>query len=107
MLLEHLSRAVGFEHGLGGLDGVLLRDVDREMHVTSAEAEVAEFKPEAFKIQERLGAGVDMRLFFKTVIVAFGLEHHGDPIVSCVSRWLFIASAIFILHSNEFLLSHL
>jgi len=107
MFLEHLSQTVGFEHGLGGLDGAILGDVDREMHVTSAEAEVAEVKPESFEIPERLGAGVDMRLFFKTHIVAFGLEHHGDPVVSCVSQWLFIASAIFILHSNEFLLSHL
>ena len=102
MLLEHLSRAVGFEHGLSGLNGVLLRNIDREMHVTSAKTEVAEFKPEAFKIPERLGAGVDMRLFFKTVVVAFGLKHHGDPVVSCVSRWLFIASATYITHLNIF-----
>jgi len=96
--LKHLSCTVGFEHGLSGLNGVLFRDVDREMHVTSAKAKVAEFKPEAFKIPERLGAGVDMRLFFKTVVVAFGLKHHGDPVVSCVRRWLFIASAVFNFH---------
>ena len=104
--IKHPLGTVGFEHGLGGLDGVLLGDIDREMHVTSAEAEVAEFKPESFEIPKRLGAGIDMRLPLEAVVVAFGFEHHGDPVVSCVSRWLFIASAIFILHSNEFLLSH-
>jgi hypothetical protein len=39
-----------------------------------------------------------MRLFFKTVVVAFGFKHHRDPIISCVMRWLFMASAIYILH---------
>jgi len=96
--LEHLLGTVGFEHGLSGLNGVFLRNIDREMHVTSAKAEVAEFKPEAFKIPERLGAGIDMRLLLEAVVVAFGLEHHGDPVVSCVNRWLFIASAVFSFH---------
>jgi len=96
--LEHLLGTIGFKHGISGLNGVFLRNIDREMHVTSAKTEVAEFKPEAIKIPERLGAGVDMRLFFKTVVVAFGLKHHGDPVVSCVSRWLFIASAVFSFH---------
>ena len=101
--LKHLPSTVGFEHGLGGLDGVLFRDVDREMHVTSAKSKVAEFKPEAFKIPECLGAGVNMRLFFKTIVVALGLEHHGHPVVSCVMRWLFMATAIYILHGFCFL----
>jgi hypothetical protein len=43
--LKHLSRAVGFKHGLSGLDGVLFWDVDWEVYVTSAKTEVAEFKP--------------------------------------------------------------
>ena len=84
--LKHSFGAVGFQHGLGSLDGVLLRDIDWEVHVTSSKAEVSEFEPEVFQIPERLGAGVYMRLFFKTVVVAFGLEHHGDPVVSCVIR---------------------
>jgi len=96
--LKHLPSTVGFEHGLSGLNGVLFRDVDGEMHVTSPKAEVAEFKPESFEIPERLGAGVNLRLFFKTIVVAFGLEHHGHPVVSCVMRWLFMATAIYILH---------
>ena len=66
--------------------------------MTSAEAKVAEFKPEVFKIPERLGAGVDMRLLFETVVVAFGFKHHGHPVVSCVNRLLFMATAIYILH---------
>ena len=62
---EHLPSAVRFNHGLSGLDGVFFRDIDRKMHMTSAKSKVAEFKPESFKIPERLGAGVNMRLFFK------------------------------------------
>ena len=100
--LKHLPAAVGFEHGFGGLEGIFLRDVDREMNVTSAKAKVAEFKPESFKISKRLGAGVDMRLFFKTVEVAFGFKHHGHPVISCVNRWLFIASATYITHTKFF-----
>jgi hypothetical protein len=96
--LKQLLGTVGFEHDLSGLNGVLFRDVDWEMHVTSAKAEVAEFKPEVFEFPERLGAGVDMRLLLEAVVVAFGFEHHGDPVVSCVMRWLFMASAIYILH---------
>jgi len=96
--LKHLFCTIGFKHGLSGLDGVLFRDVYREMHVTSAKTKVAKFKLEAFKIPERLGTGIDMRLFFETVVVAFGFKHHGYPIVSCVNRLLFMATAIYIIH---------
>jgi hypothetical protein len=88
---KYLRGTVRFEYGLGGLDGVLFGDVDREVYVASAEAEVAEFKPEAFEISERLGADVNMRLLLEAVVVAFGLEHHGDPVfrVSCAGfLWL-------------------
>ena len=70
--------------------------------MTSAKPEVAEFKSKSFKIPKRLGAGVDMRLFFKTVEVAFGFKHHRHPIISCVMRWLFIASAINVFHTFFF-----
>jgi len=103
--LKHSLGTVGFKHGFSGLDGVLLRDVNWEVDVTSAEAEVAEFEPEVFQIPERLDAGVNMRLFFETVVVAFGFKHHGHPIVSCVNRWLFMATAHYIYHIF-FLLSH-
>jgi len=96
--LKHLLSTVGFEHGLSGLDGVLLRNVNGEMYVTPAKAKVTEFKSEVLKIPERLGAGVDMRLSLEAVVVAFGFKHHGDPVVSCVMRWLFMAFAIYILH---------
>jgi hypothetical protein len=66
--------------------------------VTSAKAEVAEFKPESFKIPERFNTRVDMRLFFETVVVAFGFKHHSHPIVSCVNRWLFMATAHYTYH---------
>jgi len=86
--------AVSMEYFLG--------DIDWKMHMTSAKSEVAEFKSKSFKILKRLGAGVDMRLFFKTVEVAFGFKHHGHPVVSCVNRWLFMATAIYIYHTNFF-----
>ena len=69
--------------------------------MTSAEAEVAEFKSEAFEIPERLGAGVDMGLFLETVVVAFGFKHHRDPVVSGVDRWLFMATANNINYINH------
>ena len=100
--LKHLFAAVGFEHGFSGLNGVFFRDVDWKMDVTSAEAEVTEFKAETFEIPERLSTGVNMRLFQEAVVVAFGLEHHGDPVVSCVNRWFFMATANYINHSVFF-----
>ena len=84
--LKHLLGTVGFEHSLSVLNRILLGNIDREMHMTSAKAEIAEFKPEAFEIPERLGAGIDMGLLQEAVVVAFGLKHHGDPIITCVMR---------------------
>ena len=83
---KHLFGTVGFEHGLSGLNGILLGNIDWEMHVISAKAEIAEFKSEAFEIPERLGTGVNMRLLPEAVVVAFGLKHHGHPIVTCFMR---------------------
>jgi hypothetical protein len=95
---KHLSCTIGFEHSLSSLNGVFFRNIYWEMHVTSSKAEVSEFEPEVFQIPERLGASVDMRLFFETIVVTFGFKHHSHPIVSCVNRWLFMASAIYITH---------
>ena len=86
MRLKHLLGTIGFKHGLSGLNGILLGNINREMHMTSAKAEIAEFKPEAFEIPERLGTGIDMGLPSETVVVALGFEHHGNPIVTCVMR---------------------
>ena len=94
--LEHPPGAVGFEHGLSGLDGVPFGDVDGEVDVASAVAEVAEFEPEAFELPERLGARVDARLFLEAVVVAFGFEHHGHPVVAGVTRKLFRATARYV-----------
>ena len=84
--LKHLFCTVGFEYGLSSFNGELLGNIDWEMHVISAKAEIAEFKSEAFEIPERLGRGFDMGLLPEAVVVAFGLKHHGDPVVSCVMR---------------------
>jgi len=100
VLFKHLLAAIGFKHSLSGLDGISLGDVDWEMHMTSAKAEVAEFKPEVFEISKRLGTGVDMGLFSETVEVAFCFKHHSDPVVTCVYRWLFMATANYnIIHT--------
>jgi hypothetical protein len=39
-----------------------------------------------------------MRLLLKTVVVAFCFKHHGHPVISCVNRWLFKASATYSFH---------
>ena len=96
---KHLLGTVGFKHGLSGLNGILLGNIDREMHVISAKAEIAEFKSEAFEIPERLGAGVNMRLLPEAVVVAFGLKHHRHPVIPGVTRNLFRATARYILQN--------
>jgi hypothetical protein len=75
--------------------------------MNTPESELTKLEPESFEFTESLGAGVDVGLFSETVVSALGVKFHGDPVVSCVMRWFFIASAIFYFHSNEFLLSHL
>jgi hypothetical protein len=54
------------------------------MRVTSAKAKVTEFKPKALKIAEHLGTSVDMGLLEEAIVVTFDLEHHDEPVVSCV-----------------------
>ena len=95
---KHPFRAIWLQHNLCNLYRVLFRDVYRDVYVASAEAEVAELKPESFEIPECLGAGVDMGLLLEAVVVAFGFEHHGHPVVSCVMRWLFMATANYVYH---------
>ena len=87
------------------MDGVSLWDVDLEVNVVFGEAEFAECKAKAFQVPERLETGVDVALFSEVSVSFMCWKHHGDPVVSCVMCWLFIASAIFNFHSNEFLLS--
>ena len=64
MHLDHLLSAVGFQHGLSGLEGVSFRDVDLEVDVVFGEPEFAELESVVFEVGERLGAGVDVALFF-------------------------------------------
>ena len=96
---KHLFCTIGLKHDFSDLNGILFRSIYWEMHVTSAKTKIAEFKSKPFKIPESLSAGIDMRLFFETVVVAFCFKHHGHPIISCVNRWLFMATANYINHS--------
>ena len=81
------------------MNRVLFGDVDLEMHMIFGEAKVTELKPKAFQVMERLNTSVDMALFSEVPISVVCGKHHGDPVVSCVSRWLFIATATYIIHS--------
>ena len=47
---------------------------------------------------ERLDTYVDVDLFSKTVISVVGDEHHRYPIVACVTRNLFRATATYNIH---------
>ena len=82
------------------MNGVPLGDVDLEMDMVFGEAEFAELKTKAFQVPERLSAGVDVALFSEVPVSVVRGKHHGDPVVSCVSRWLFIATAIYIFHAK-------
>ena len=65
-----------------------------------SEAEFAELEPESFEFMKRLDADVNVDLLSKTFISVVSDEHHRHPVVSCVSRWLFIATAIYIFHTK-------
>jgi hypothetical protein len=39
-------------------------------------------------------------LFSKISVSIMGGKHHRHPVVFCVNRWLFIATAMYILHTN-------
>ena len=95
--LKHLHSAVGFQHGLSGLNGVPLGDIDLEVDVVLGEPEFAEPKPMAFQVMERLGAGVDVALFPKAVVAVLGHKHQGHPVVAGVTRNLFRATAQYTL----------
>ena len=96
---KHFSGGVRLEHDLGVLNRVFFGDVDLEVDMVFSEAEFAELKAKAFQVVECLGAGVDVALFSEVSVSVMCGEHHGDPVVSCVSRWLFIATAIYIFHT--------
>jgi hypothetical protein len=86
MSLEYLFCAMRFEHDFRFLDRVLFRDIDLEMDVNSSKTKLAELESERFKFTESLTTGVDVGLFSETVVPAFGVKLHGDPVVSCVIR---------------------
>ena len=66
--------------------------------MNTSETELPKLESERFEFTESLGAGVDVGLFSETVVSTFGVKFHGYPVVSCVMRWLFIASATYIFH---------
>jgi hypothetical protein len=107
MHFKHHFRAIRLQHTLCVFYRLLFWDVHWEVNMASSESKITKFKSKPFAISKCLGASIDMRLLLKAVVITFGFKHHGHPVVSCVMCWLFIASAIFYFHSNEFLLSHL
>jgi len=70
------------------------------MNMVFSEAEFAELKTKTFQIPKRLNAGIYVSLFSKISVSIMGGKHHCHPVVSCVSRWLFIATAIYIFHTK-------
>jgi hypothetical protein len=66
--------------------------------MNTPESELTKLEPESFEFTESLGAGVDVGLFSEIVVSALRVKFHGDPVVSCVMRWLFKASAIYSFH---------
>ena len=102
MALEYLFCTMGFEHDFSILDGIPLRNVDLEMDMNSSKTKLAELESKPFKFTKSLGAGIDVGLFAETVVPAFGVKLHRDPVVACVMRWLFIASATYIFHIMNF-----
>ena len=80
------------------MNGVPLWDVDLEMYMVFSEAEFAELKAKSFEVSERLDTGIDVTLFPEITVPVVCRKHHSYPIVSCVMRQLFIASAIYIFH---------
>ena len=70
------------------------------MDMVFSEAEFAELKTKTFQVSKRLNAGVYVALFSKISVSIMGGKHHRHPVVSCVSRWLFIATAIYIFYTK-------
>ena len=82
------------------MNGVPFWNVNLEMYVVFGEAEFAKLKTKAFQIPERLGTDIDVALFSEVSVSFMCWKHHGYPVVSCVDRWLFIATAIYIFHTK-------
>jgi len=70
--------------------------------MNAGEAKLPKLESERFEFTESLNAGVYVGLFPETVESTFSVKFHGYPVVSCVMRWLFIASATYIIHLNFF-----
>ena len=71
------------------------------------EPEIPKRIPMAFQIVERLGTGINVLLFFETVVPVFGDKKHCHPVITGVTRNLFRASATYNSVQIFFLLLHL
>jgi len=98
MLFKHFLSTMGLQHDFCLFKRIALGDIYLEMYVNPTEAKLTELESERFEFTESLGAGVDVGLFSETVVSTFGVKFHGYPVVSCVMRWLFIASATYSFH---------
>jgi hypothetical protein len=76
------------------------------MDMVQSKTEIAELKPKAIKVMERLNASVDIDLFSKTIISVMGDEHHRHPVIAGVIRNLFRATATYNVHIFFFFLSN-
>jgi len=86
MSLEHLFRAVRFQHDFSNLNRVPFRDIRMEVNMNSGKTELTELKTKSLEFTKPFSAGVDVGLFSETFISVFGGKHHSYPVVSCVMR---------------------
>ena len=88
------------------MNGVSLWDVNLEMYVVFSEAEFAKLKAKAFKVLERLDAGVDLAFFSEVPVSFVCWKHHGHSVIAGVILNLFRVTTTYNTHNFVFLLSH-
>ena len=64
-----------------------------------SKTEVTKLKPKAFQVVECLNASVNVELRSEATISVVGDKHHSHPIIACVTRNLFRATAIYNIHN--------
>ena len=74
MSLEHLFRAVRFQHDFSNLNRVPFRDIHLEVNMNSGKTELTKLKTKPFKFTKPFSAGVDVGLFSETIISRLGVE---------------------------------
>ena len=86
MLLKNPFCAMGLKHNFSFLKRISFGDVHWEVNMNSREPELSKLKTKSFEFTESLNARVDVGLFSKTIVPAFGVKLHRDPVVPCVMR---------------------